>query len=198
LIYLAHTHPTQAFELYAGHYLKTSGQIYGSDTQYVSDYFDNYHRELDLRLHADKPATEVLGEVNVPRNLLPQFLAAARELLRRDDAAPLIYGTIRLIERDTESFLRWAKQPYACVIFNLHTPHTPEGKERTAETFRRLIALGLRLDGSFYLTYHRYATRDQVLACYPQFPEFLELKRKYDPDEFFQSDWYRYYKQLLA
>jgi FAD/FMN-containing dehydrogenase len=198
LIHLAHTHPTAAFERYAQHYLATSGQVYESDAQYVSDYFDHYHSELDLKLAAPHPATEVIGELNVPRDLLPRFLAQAREELRRPDAAPLIYGTIRLIEKDEESFLCWAKQSYACVIFNLHTPHTPEGMGRTAQTFRKLIDLALGHNGSFYLTYHRYATRDQVAACYPQFRELLRLKLQHDPEERFQSDWYRHYKQLFA
>jgi hypothetical protein len=47
------------------------------------------------------------------------------------------------------------------------------------------------------LTYHRYASRMQVEGCYPQFAEFLELKRKYDPEERFQSDWYRHYKTIF-
>ena len=45
--------------------------------------------------------------------------------------------------------------------------------------------------GRYYLTYHRYASRAQVEACYPQFPEFLRLKKKHDPEERFQSEWYR-------
>jgi len=198
LIYLAHTDPSRAFDLYAKHYLATSGQIYESDTQYVSDYFDDYHRELDTKMQTAEPATEVIGELNVPRNSLPQFLEEAREELRRKESPPLIYGTIRLIEKDTESFLPWAKQSYACVIFNFHTPHSPDGKSRTANAFRRLIDLALQHDGSYYLTYHRYATRQQLLACYPQFPELLRRKFHFDPQERFQSDWYRHYKQMLA
>lgn len=198
LIYLAHTEPTRAFELYAQHYLQTSGQIYWSDTQYVSDYFEDYHRELDAQMHSSEPATEVIGEINVPRESLPRFLGEARKELRRPDAPPLIYGTIRLIEKDTESFLPWAKQSYGCVIFNLHTPHTPEGISRTSSAFRRLIDLALRHDGSYYLTYHRFASREQVLACYPQFPEFLRLKLQHDPEEQFQSDWYRHYKRMFS
>jgi FAD/FMN-containing dehydrogenase len=198
LLYLAHTNPTRGFELYAKHYLATSGQIYWSDKQYVSDYFKDYHRELDARLHASEPATEVIGELNVPRDSLPHFLGEAREQLRASEAPPLIYGTVRLIEKDTESFLPWAKESYACVIFNLHTPHTPEGLSRTSNAFRQLIDLTIRYGGSYYLTYHRYATREQVLACYPQFPEFLRLKLHYDPEERFQSDWYRHYKRMFA
>jgi FAD/FMN-containing dehydrogenase len=198
LIYLAHTDPTQAFKVYSNHYLATSGQIYTSESQYVSDYFDNYHQKLDHRLGVPVPATEVLSELYVPRDLLPQFMQDARADLRRPDAPPLIYGSVRFIEQDNECFLAWAKQQYACVIFNLHTPHNPEGKERTANAFRRLIDLAIRYNGSFYLTYHRYATREQVLACYPQFPEFLRRKLEYDPHQRFQSDWYRHYKKLFT
>lgn len=198
LIYLAHTDPSRAFTVYANHYLATSGQIYFSDTQYVSDYFENYHRELDVQMAAPQPATEVISEFYVPLDLLPQFMSDARNDLRRPEAPPLIYGSVRFIEKDTESFLAWAKQRSACVIFNLHTPHTPEGKERTRDAFRRLIDLAVRYHGSYYLTYHRYATREQLLACYPQFTEFLRMKLRYDPHERFQSDWYRYYKSLFA
>jgi FAD/FMN-containing dehydrogenase len=105
---------------------------------------------------------------------------------------------VRLIERDDESFLPWAKQPYACVIFNLHTVHSPDGLRRSADAFRRLIDLAAKRGGTHYLTYHRYARREQIESCYPQFAEFLRLKQKYDPEERFQSDWYRYYKTMFT
>ena len=67
-----------------------------------------------------------------------------------------------------------------------------------AEAFRALIDAALALEGSFYLTYHRFATPEQVLAAYPGFPEFLRLKLLHDPHERFQSDWYRFYKTMFA
>jgi FAD/FMN-containing dehydrogenase len=198
LIYLAHTDPSKAFTVYSNLCLSTSGQICTSESQYISDYFDNYHRDLDIRMGAPQPATEVLSELYVPLDSLPQFMSDARESLRRTDAPALIYGSVRFIEKDTESFLPWANHRSACVILNLHTPHTPEGLELTRNAFRRLIDLAIRYNGSYYLTYHRYATREQVLACYPRFPELLRMKLKYDPSEQFQSDWYRHYKKLFA
>jgi len=60
-----------------------------------------------------------------------------------------------------------------------------------------LIDRSLEYGGSYYLTYYRWATKEQVLSCYPQFPEFLALKRRYDPQERFQSDWYRQYKTMF-
>jgi FAD/FMN-containing dehydrogenase len=197
LLFLAHTDEKQAFERYAAYYLSTNGQIYWSDTHQLSIYPDNYHREIDQRLHAPYPATEVITEIDVPRSMLKGFLDEVREDFRKNKVE-LIYGTVRLIERDDESFLPWAKQAYACTIFNLHTVHSPEGLQRSAEAFRRLIDMALRRQGTYYLTYHRYAARTQVEACYPKFAEFLRLKRKYDPEERFQSDWYRHYRSMFA
>ena len=56
----------------------------------------------------------------------------------------VIYGTVRLIERDDETFLAWAREPWACVIFNLHVTHTPAGIAAATDAFRRLIDLGAR------------------------------------------------------
>jgi FAD/FMN-containing dehydrogenase len=197
LLYLAHTDEKEAFNRYAEYYLSTNGQIYWSDLHQLSIYPDNYHREIDARLHAPYPATEMITEINVPRQALAGFLAEAREDFRKNNTE-LIYGTVRLIERDDESFLPWAKQPYACTIFNLHVVHSPVGIRRSADAFRRLIDLAARRGGSYYLTYHRHATRSQLESCYPQFADFLHLKKQYDPDERFQSDWYRHYRTMFA
>jgi FAD/FMN-containing dehydrogenase len=196
LLYLAHADKAEAFRQYAGYYLSTTGQIYWSDTHQLSIFPDDYHRELDQKLGAQHPATEIITEINVPRQALAAFLSEAREDFRKH-RVEVIYGTIRLIERDEESFLPWAKQPYACIIFNLHTVHTPEGLKHSADAFRRLIDMANRLGGSYYLTYHKYATREQIESCYPQFPEFLRLKKKYDPEERFQSDWYRHHRKMF-
>jgi FAD/FMN-containing dehydrogenase len=197
LLFLAHTDEKQAFKRYADYYLSTNGQVYWSDTHQLSIYPDNYHREIDQRLHAPYPATEIITEIDVPRTKLKEFLDEVREDFRKNKVE-LIYGTVRLIERDEESFLPWAKQPYACTIFNLHTVHSPEGLQHSADAFRRLIDMATRRGGTYYLTYHRYATRKQVETCYPQFAEFLRLKKKYDPEERFQSDWYRHYRTMFA
>ena len=197
LLYLAHTDKKQAFKKYTEYYLSTNGQIYWSDLHQLSIYPDNYHREIDTRIHAPYSATEMITEMNVPRPALKGFLDEVREDFRKNETE-LIYGTVRLIERDGESFLPWAKQPYACTIFNLYTVHSPEGLQRSADAFRRLIDMAARRGGTYYLTYHRYATRDQIERCYPEFAQFLRLKKKYDPEELFQSDWYRHYRAMFA
>ncbi|MDE2816518.1 MAG: FAD-binding oxidoreductase [Chloroflexota bacterium] len=197
LILYAHANKPQAFEEYVAHYLATDGQIYWSDLHQLGYYEENYHRMLDQHLRAPAPATEVITEIYVPRNVLAQFMYAVREDFRRHKTE-VVYGTIRLVERDEESFLAWARESFACIIFNLHVSHTSEGKEHAAASFRRLIDRAIQYGGSYYLTYHRHATRAQVEQCYPQFPEFIRQKRRYDPDERIQSDWYRHYTTMFS
>lgn len=197
LLFLAHTERRRAFDLYAAHYLATSGQIYWSDTHQLSVYLDDYHREIDARTGARFTGSEMITETYVPRAALYTFLEAVRaDFLKH--SVEFIYGTVRLIERDGESFLAWARESWACVVFNLHVDHCAVGVERAKRDFRRLIARAVEHGGSFYLTYHRWATREQILACYPQLPAFLRLKREYDPTELFESEWYRHHRALFA
>jgi FAD/FMN-containing dehydrogenase len=195
LLRLAHEDPARAFAEYAAFYRSTSGQVYWSDTHQLSTYLDDYHSGLD-RARAGPSGSEMITEVYVPRHALADFLAEARAALRAA-RAPVVYGTIRLIERDAESFLAWAREPWACVVLNLHVVHDPTGLTRAAEAFRSLIDLALDAGGTYYLTYHRWARRDQVLRAYPQFPELLRWKSAFDPEDRIQSDWYRHHRALL-
>jgi FAD/FMN-containing dehydrogenase len=194
---LSHADTRQAFEAYSSYYLTTSGQRYWSDTHQLSVYIDDYHAELDRRLHAKDKGTEMITELYVPRDALASFLAEVRDDFRAH-AVQLIYGTIRLIARDDESFLTWAREPWVCTVMNLHIDHSQEKIAKAADDFRRLIDLAIGHGGSYFLTYHRWARRNQVERCYPQFADFLRLKRRYDPEEVFTSDWYRHYREMFA
>jgi FAD/FMN-containing dehydrogenase len=197
LYYLSHADTRRAYEAYTSYYLTTSGQRYWSDTHQLSVYIDDYHSELDRRLNAKHKGTEMITELYVPRAALPSFFAAVRADFRQH-AVQLIYGTIRLIERDDESFLAWAREPWVCTVMNLHVDHSAEGIRKSAGDFQRLIERAIEHRGSYFLTYHRWASRAQVDACYPQMSEFLKLKRRHDPREIFQSEWYRHYKGMFA
>jgi FAD/FMN-containing dehydrogenase len=197
LLYLAHVDKGQAWELYSTHYLATSGQVYLSDAHQFGDYVDGYHGWLDTLTGGIDRATEMISELYVPRDRLADFMQEAADDFRRHEV-DVVYGTIRLIERDEETVLAWARERWACVIFNVHTVHTPAGVEHAAAAFRRLIDMARERGGSYFLTYHRWARRDQLEACYPGFHEFLSAKHEHDPDERFQNDWFRHCAALLT
>jgi FAD/FMN-containing dehydrogenase len=196
LLELAHTDKSAAFEKYSKYYLTTDGQIYWSDLHQMSEYLDDYVDYLN-KVRPDLPeGSLMITELYVPRNQVDTFI---HKIIQGNQAQPfnIVYGTLRLIQQDDETFLPWAKEDYACIIFNLRVEWSKKGREKAKRDFQRLIDGALEMDGSYFLTYHRWARKDQVLKAYPQFIEFLRMKLKYDPEERFQSEWYRHYKQLF-
>lgn len=197
LLYLAHRNKMRAFNEFADFYLQSSGQLYWSDTHQLSVYLDDYHERLDCALQAPVAGSEMITELYVPRDRLAAFMADVRKDFLRH-RVDLIYGTVRLIEPDTETLLAWARERFACVIFNLHVDHDARGMASSAAAFERLIDIAIHHRGNYFLTYHRHATAEQVSACYPMFRNFLSSKRQLDPQEVFQSDWYRHYRAMFA
>ena len=197
LYVLAHTDKARAYHEYAAHYRQTDGQRYWSDDLQFSPYLPEAGEALYRQLGWQTFASLMITELYVPRERFADFMAAAKAAVL-ETGANVVYGTVRLIEAEDETLLRWAKDRYACTIFNLLVEHSPEGIERAREQFRALTDCALAREGSFYLTYHRWARRDQVERAYPQFPRFLELKEKYDPSGVFSSDWHRHHRQMFA
>jgi FAD/FMN-containing dehydrogenase len=196
LLYLAHTNKAEAFQDYARASLRGDGRIVWSDTHQYSPYPRYYHHAIDQRIHAAHPGTDTLAEVYVPRGRLADFLDEARAALKAWNTN-VIYGTVRFIRRDDETFLPWAREDYACVIFTIHVTRDADGLAQALKTFHNLTDFALGRGGSFYMTYQRFADRKQIASCYPRFADFLVLKQKYDPTGVFDSDWYRHYKQLF-
>ncbi|RZA03742.1 MAG: hypothetical protein EOP11_15935, partial [Proteobacteria bacterium] len=168
-----------------------------SDTAQLSVYLPDYHAAIDAAAHAKVKGSEMISELYVPREKLADFMRLAAEDFRRNKTN-VIYGTVRLIEADKETALPWAKSNFAAIVFNLHVDHDAEGIDRAKKEFQLLIKRALSLGGNYYLTYHRWATPDQVREGYPEMESFLESKRHYDPQEVFTSDWYRAMKKALA
>ncbi|HEU4456472.1 MAG TPA: hypothetical protein VFR81_25620, partial [Longimicrobium sp.] len=196
LLELALNAKGRAFQVYGQHYLSTHGNVYWSDTMQLSTYLPTYVEVLARAPGSTPGESLVIGEMYTPPDRLLEFLDRSRGILRETRAED-IYGTIRAIRKDETTFLPWAKEDFGCVIFNLRTRHAPEGLAQTTEVFRRLNQAALDLGGSFFLTYHRAATREQIECAYPSFPEFLRAKRRYDPNLRFQSEWWKHHARMF-
>jgi FAD/FMN-containing dehydrogenase len=53
-----------------------------------------------------------------------------------------------------------------------------------------LVDAVLDAQGRYYLPYRLHATTSQFRRAYPQSDRFFTLKRRYDPDELFQNEFY--------
>src|SRR5207249_10694063 len=109
----SHAVTRRAYDAYASYYLSISAQGYRSDLSQLGVYIDGYHADIDRRLGSPYKGSEMITELYVPRPALSAFLTRVRADFRRHGVR-LIYGTIRLIERDDESVLAWAREPWAC------------------------------------------------------------------------------------
>ena len=197
LLEIAHRDRGSAYRRCAKLELSKDGNVEWSDLHQLSTYPVGYHLEIEKRLGADYVGADLILEVYVPRTELISLLEDARRILLTSEM-PLVYGTVRFIEQDKDSYLAWAKKRYACVIFSPHASGEPQALKKTGDVCRQLIRAANKRGGSFYLTYNRFAQRDELASAYPQFQDFLNLKKRYDLRETFQSDWYRYYKGLFA
>jgi FAD/FMN-containing dehydrogenase len=197
LLALAHADKRAAFAKFTEFYLATHGQLYWSDTHQLNLYLEDYHGALDRRLCACVRGSEMITELYVPRAALTAFMDDVRRDFLRN-GVDFIYGTIRLIEAEHDTALPWARESWACVIFNLHIDHRPQDIATAAQHFRRLIDHALHHGGSYFLTYHRFASREQVETAHPGIHEFLAAKRRFDPHGIFQSDWYHHLSEAFA
>lgn len=169
----------------------------------VSLRIDSLFRSLDEAKavevrHAEAAAGPLRGlQLLLPPAAAEEFVGAALEACAawRVRIARL---KMRRTHADAETFLRWAREPYAQISVWLAIPPTLGGAVRTAQLCAQLIDLSIARRGSFSLAHTTDATREQVEACYPALRGFLAEKRRIDPAERIVTPWYRHYRNLLG
>lgn len=197
IVDLVHVDKKQAFQHYVESIESTHDKVDWADSWQNNFYLNGYHQTVDANTHSKDKASEVLTEFYVPLNVMHEFLKRAGTYFLAN-GQNVIFSSVRFIEKDDETFIPWAKQRYACVVLNFHTPHTPEKIAETMKAWSHLIDLAIELNGNFYLTYQHVANKQQLLTCYPNFEKFLQAKLKHDPSEVFQSDWYQFHRKMFA
>jgi FAD/FMN-containing dehydrogenase len=140
----------------------------------------------------DAEYTDILHEYFVPREGLAGFVEALREIIPRHDG-DLLNVTVRSIDEDVDTLLRYADRPVFSFVMLFYQARTDEDDARMEAMTVDLIDAALSAGGRYYLPYRLHATREQFRRAYPQAAEFFDLKREYDPDELFQNQFYLKY-----
>ena len=187
LVRLAHADKARWFELAAARALAATGHVVDADVPFVTGYVRDYHWP---------GSSEMLTELLLPRSDAETFLEAAASELRGREA-DVVGATVRLVERDDETALPWAREAWACVSLELHVEHDAVSVGRAGDACRALVDAALALGGSYHLAYHRWARRDQLEAAHPTIHDFVRAKWAHDPRGVLQSDWYRHLLRLL-
>jgi FAD/FMN-containing dehydrogenase len=134
-------------------------------------------------------STDILHEYFVPRDRAAGFVAQMRRIVP-EHAANLLNVTVRAVNEDEDTFLRYADQPMFAFVMLFVQERTTAGEQQMQAVTRELIEAALAHEGHYYLPYRLHATKEQFDRAYPQGREFFEFKRKYDPEELFQSEFY--------
>lgn len=151
-------------------------------------------QDLSFLRYVSRKDTDILQEYFVPRDQLTAFVDTLRETVAESNAN-LLSATIRYVPKNTETVLSYSAS--ADELFGVVLYFNVGLSERDQEYVRvwtgKLIETALDLNGTFYLPYELYATKDQLMRAYPRFDEFVDKKKAYDPDERFMNQFYETY-----
>lgn len=136
--------------------------------------------------------TDILHEYFVGRDRAGEFLAAARNILRKHNE-DLLNITVRDVRTDHDTFLKYATQDMLAFVMFFSQPRTPSGDAEMQTMTRELVDAVLAAGGRYYLPYRLHPTVVQFSRAYPEADEFFKLKRQYDPQELFQNEFYQKY-----
>ncbi len=99
---------------------------------------------------------------------------------------PAYLSAIKIHRRDN-FLLSYSLDGYS---LGLDIPRQPKNQEKQTELFRKMNDIVIKAGGIIYLAKDAVLTPGEFKQMY-KIDEFLLLKKKYDPDELFQSDMYR-------
>jgi FAD/FMN-containing dehydrogenase len=150
----------------------------------------NEPAEVYREQNADR--TDILHEYFIPPPSVPAFLDSARAIIPKH-RGDLLNVTIRNVLEDRDVFLRYADQEMFAFVMLFNQLRTPAADSQMEEMTRELIDVALACGGRYYLPYRLHATRAQLAQAYPQAASFFERKRRWDPDEVFQNQFYLKY-----
>ncbi len=135
--------------------------------------------------------TDVLQEYFLPKEQILAFIQGLGDILQR---LTVVTRNVEIRSVHKENILLdYAKADWFGVVLYLNFDVNQQDMRKIKEAHSDLIDLAQSLGGSFYLPYQLSATRVQIEKSYPEFGQFLELKKKYDADLLFTSEFYKKY-----
>ena len=144
---------------------------------------------------SDEEKIYVLQEFFVPVNKLNAFIPKLRDTLKRHKVKVLNLS-IRHAEPDNESILSWSPTETFSVVLYYRQEKTAQATKQAEQWTRKLIDAALAAGGTYYLPYQLFATEDQFRRAYPNFDEWIEVKKEADPNNKFRNKlWDKYYPE---
>lgn len=142
-------------------------------------------------------STFILFEAFIPQKNFKEFCNNLSNLIKlMPTNIILINISIRVINGDKISFLSYCPNPVFALVFYFKI--NKKNDNILGKFTKKLINLILSLQGTFYLPYRFHYTGNQLRIAYPQIDQFMKLKKIYDPNELFSSNFYLRLKRKLS
>jgi hypothetical protein len=141
----------------------------------------------------DTSSTDLLQEYFIPERNFNQFIHEIKPILKKS-RIDLLNITIRAVSRDEDSYLNYARENVFGFVFLFNQKKTREQEAEMKVLTNDLADVALKNEGTFYLPYRLHIDRAKMRKAYPQADSFFQLKRKYDPKELFNNQFYEHYK----
>ena len=130
--------------------------------------------------------TYILQEYFIPVKNFSSFLSKLRSTLQKANVN-VVNISIRHALADPNTYLTWAKEDVFSFVIYYKQGTSQSSQEEVASWTQELIQAAIDSGGRHYLPYQILATKKQFLTAYPGFSEYLQLKRKYDPNNVFSN-----------
>ncbi|GEM_PF-191140 len=147
---------------------------------------------INLIFNNSRRDVEWLQEYFVKGEQLENFLEFIGNVLK-NNRVPVYNASVRYVKNNS-STLSYAKdgEMFAVVLF-FNQSMLPENIEQTRRWVRQVTDYLNAHEGTYYLPYHHFASREQFRKSYPEWETVLRKKEQYDPEQLIASGFYEEY-----
>ncbi|MDZ4860421.1 MAG: FAD-binding oxidoreductase [Candidatus Hydrogenedentes bacterium] len=175
----------------SGKVLRWKAEVFASKRLNDKEFTRNQliNESVTIFQERDEDRTDILHEYFVPYDHFDSFISRAQKIIPKHDVE-LLNVTVRNVKKDSDVFLRYADQDMFAFVMLYNMKRTEQADAAMRGMTSELIEAAISCEGSYYLPYRLHATKDQFEWAYPRSGEFFNLKRKFDPTERFQNQFY--------
>jgi FAD/FMN-containing dehydrogenase len=140
---------------------------------------------------------DILHEYFIPKEQLFNFITQLKANIIKYDVNTLNI-TIREVQKDNISSIPYAKQDVFGLVCLFSQSQDNKAEENMKSFTQDTISKAIDLNGNFYLPYRVFFNKNQLLKAYPNIKNWIELKKKYDPNIMLDSQFFEYIQNLLV
>lgn len=148
---------------------------------------------IDFISYYSEKDTDILHEYFIPIDNYNTFIEHLRGKLIENDIN-LLNVTTRYVPKDNRVLLNYNTSDMIAIVLYFNVWLSDEKQQQIKNYTQNLIDYIWTLEGTYYLVYQNYSTKEQIRMIYPRFNEFIEVKNKYDPKWLFTNMFFENYK----